>query len=116
MRKAQVYAKHNKATIGPKKVRVVMDLIRGMSAHEAERALRFNRTKAGKLILKVLRSAIANARTNHNLNPDNLVITELKADEAPTSKRMRIVAKSRTSPILKRSSHIIVGLSEKEAK
>lgn len=115
MNKATVYAKTNNARISPKKVAPVMDIVRNKSLMEAKVILAFDSTKAAKLILKTLKSAEANAKTNNGLNPKNLYVTDLQASGGTTIKRGRIVARGRFSPILKRTSCIIVGLSEKGA-
>lgn len=111
--KAVVYAKYKYAKIAPKKVAVVLDLVRGKPVLEAQRILLFDRTKAAKITLGVLRTAIANAVTNRNLKAEDLYILDLRVDGGPSLKRGRIVAKSRSSPILKRTSHITVGLTPK---
>ncbi|RJR26386.1 50S ribosomal protein L22 [candidate division WWE3 bacterium] len=116
MEKSQVYAKHMAARITAKKVAPVMDLIRGKNLHDAKVTLAFDRTKASDVILKVLKSAEANAKNNKKLDVKKLYISEVWAGPGPTYKRMRLVAKSRVSPILKRTSHIYIGLSERDNK
>jgi len=93
-----------------------MDLVRGAHVETARRILKFNSTKAAKIISKTLGSAVSNAKNNSGLNENDLYISHLQADGGPTQKRGRIVARSRFSPILKRSSHVVVGLSEVEKK
>ena len=114
--KSQIYAKHRYSRIAPKKVAVVLDLIRGKSAVEAARILKFDETKAATLALKVLQSAIANARSTQNLSEDKLFVSETWVDGGPVQKRGRIVGRSNFNPILKRTSHITFGLSERKAK
>jgi large subunit ribosomal protein L22 len=114
MEKAQVYAKHKNARISPKKVAPVLDLIRGKDLNEAKVVLALDLTKASNLITKVLRSVESNAKNNLNLKSENLYISEATVDGGRTMKRGRIAARSRFSPILKRTSHLTVGLSEKE--
>ena len=116
MKKAQVYATHKYARLAPNKVRVVIDLVRGQPVSEALRILKFDKTKAADLLTKVLKSAVANASNNHNLKTENMFVDEVYANGGPMHKRIRIVAKSRTSPILKRTSHIVVGISERGGK
>ena len=116
MEKAQVYAETKYAKISPKKVVPVLNLVRGKSASEAKRILKFDTSKAAKLTLKTLNSAIANAEDAHKLKEENLEVEDIRANQGPTMKRGRISGKSRFSPILKRSTHIVVGLSEKEEK
>ncbi|HSX39486.1 MAG TPA: 50S ribosomal protein L22 [Candidatus Saccharimonadales bacterium] len=116
MNKATVYAKTKNVRISPKKVAPVMNLVRNKSLTEAKILLSFDRSKAAKLVLKTLKSAEANAKHNLSLNPANLYVADLQVSGGTTIKRMRIVARGRTSPILKRTSHFIVGLSEVEAE
>ena len=73
MNKSEVYAKHMKARISPKKVAPVMDLVRGKPVEEAKLILAFDRTKAAALVLKVLKSAEANAVNNNKFEKENLV-------------------------------------------
>ena len=113
MNKAIVYAKHNRARTSVKKAKPVLDLIRGKDIAEARTILSFHHSKASDMILKVLNSAIANARTNLDLSASNLYVSETFANEGPTLKRGRIVGRSRFSRIFKRTSHLVVGLSEK---
>jgi large subunit ribosomal protein L22 len=110
----QIYAKNRYIRISPKKVKPVMDLVRGKSVNEAIRVLKFDPTKAAKEILIVLTTAVANADTNEKLPKENLFLSDLRVDAGPVFKRARIVAHSRTSPIIKRTCHITVGLSDKK--
>ena len=96
--------------ISPKKVKPVLDIVRGKNVAEAKRILQFDSTKAAERVLKVLNSAIANAKVA-NLSEKGLFVSDLQVNWGPVFKRMRIVGKSNTSPILKRTSHILVGLS-----
>ncbi|MFC1621945.1 50S ribosomal protein L22 [Patescibacteria group bacterium] len=112
MEKAQVYAKHNNARISARKVRVVMDLVQGKSLMEAKKILAFDSTKAAKMILKVVKSAEANAQNNLSLSSGGLIISDIYANEAQTLKRWRAATKGRVNPIFKRSCHIVVGLKE----
>ena len=112
MNKSEVYPKHMKARISPKKVAPVMDLVRGKLLEEAKLILAFDRTKAAALVLKVLKSAEANAVNNNKFDKKNLVLSELWVSGGPVQKSGNFVAKGRFSPILKRTSHIYVGLSQ----
>lgn len=116
MTEALVYAKHNSARTSVKKLKPVMDLVRGKGIEEAKVILAFDRTKAAKMILKVLKSAEANARNNMNIDPNKTYISDIHADEGQTLKRGRFVGRGRFSPILKRTSHIVVGLSPMEGE
>lgn len=116
MKIAKVYAKTNNALISPKKVAPVMDLIRGKSLNEAKLLLNLDLTKASDILLKTLKSAEANAKNNLNLKTEDLYIADLQVNGAETIKRGMFVGRGRFSPLLKRRSHIIVGLSVKEDK
>ncbi|RLK63846.1 50S ribosomal protein L22 [Atopobacter sp. AH10] len=100
--------------IAPRKVRLVIDLIRGKKVGEAIAILKHQRRGASPIIEKVLNSAIANAEHNFDLDVTNLVVTEAYANEGPTMKRFRPRAKGSASPILKRTSHITIVVSESE--
>ncbi len=116
MNKATVYAKLSNALISPKKVAPVMDLVRGKSVTEAKLILTLDPTKASDLVLKTLNSAEANARHNLNLKSDDLVVSDLQVSGGIVLKRGMFVGRGRFSPLLKRRSHIIVGLSPKQAE
>ncbi|BCV24282.1 MAG TPA: 50S ribosomal protein L22 [Firmicutes bacterium] len=99
--------------ISPSKVRIVLDLIRGKSAAEALGILRFTPKRGSRLVEKVLRSAIANAQNNLDLNPADLLVLRAYADEGPTLKRYHPRRMGQAFPILKRTSHITVVVGEK---
>ncbi|NLB61531.1 MAG: 50S ribosomal protein L22 [Clostridiales bacterium] len=96
--------------ISSRKVKIVIDLIRGKSATEARAILMFTPKAAAAPVLKVLNSAIANAENNLNLSTDNLFVAETYANQGPTLKRFRARAKGSASRILKRTSHITIVL------
>ncbi len=99
--------------ISSRKVRIVIDLIRGKQVDEALAILRFTPKAASPVVEKVLLSAIANAENNPPyLNRDNLYVAEIYANQGPTLKRFMPRAKGSASPILKRSSHITVILDQ----
>jgi large subunit ribosomal protein L22 len=106
-------AKHIR--ISPQKVRLVLDTIKGKPVNEALAMLRFMPQKATGPVSKALKSASANAENNFNLDPDDLVVVRVSADEGRTLKRYRPRARGRVNQILKRSSHVTVVVSEKEA-
>jgi len=114
--KAKVYAKSKYVRTSTKKARVVVGLIRGLDLEEAKVLLAFHQSKAAKLLLSVLKSAEANAVNNSKMNAANLYVQDAQVSPGPTLKRARIVARSRTNPILKRTSHLVVGLSERNSK
>jgi large subunit ribosomal protein L22 len=101
--------------MSPQKVRLVLDTIRGKPVAEALAILRFLPHKATVPVAKVVRSASANAENNFNLDVDELVVLRAYADEARTLKRYRPRARGRANQILKRSSHVTVVVSEREA-
>lgn len=96
----------------PRKARLVVDLIRGKSVAEAISILAFMPNKSADIVSKVLMSAIANAENNFDLDVEDLVVSEVFVNEGPTMKRFRPRAKGSASPILKRTSHITVIVSE----
>ena len=100
--------------ISPQKVRLVADQVRKMPVNKAIDILSFSQKKAAHILKKVVESAIANAEHNNGLDIDNLIISTVFVDEAPTLKRIRPRAKGRANRILKRSSHITVKVLERE--
>lgn len=101
--------------VTPMKARRVVDLIRGKSAAEALDILRFAPQSASEPVAKVLQSAIANAENNFNLDPRTLVVTTAYADEGPTLKRFRPRAQGRAFRVRKRTSHITIEVTTREA-
>lgn len=100
--------------IAPRKARLVVDLIRGKQAGEAIAILKFTPKAASPIVEKVLKSAIANAEHNYDLDVNSLVVTEAYVNEGPTLKRFRPRAMGRASQINKRTSHITIVVSEKK--
>ena|SRR5690606_5693459 len=100
--------------IAPRKARLVIDLIRGKDVGEAIAILRHTPKAASPIIEKVLKSAIANAEHNYEMEPNNLYVSECYVDEGITLKRYRPRAHGRASRINKRTSHITVVVSEKK--
>mgnify|MGYP003497735980 FL=1 len=100
--------------IAPRKVRLVVDLIRGKQVGEAVAILRHTPKAASPVVEKVLKSAVANAEHNYELDINNLVVSEIFVDEGPTLKRFRPRAQGRASAINKRTSHITIVVSEKK--
>ncbi|MBO2532841.1 large subunit ribosomal protein L22 [Planifilum fulgidum] len=98
--------------IAPRKARLVIDLIRGKSVEEALAILRFTPRAASPIIEKVLRSAVANAEHNYNMDPSRLYVEKAYVDEGPTMKRYRPMARGRAGRINKRTSHITVVVSD----
>lgn len=111
-------AKGKYLKISPRKSRLVVDLIRGKDAGEAITILNFSRKKkASGIVSKVLNSAIANAQVKFpNIDVDNLYISRIFVDQAPSLKRFRAAPRGRGVRILKRYSHITIYLDEIEEK
>ena len=99
--------------IAPRKVRVVMDLIRGKSVADAFAILKFTPKVGAEAIEKVLKSAVANAENNFDMNVDNLYVSSCFVDQGPTMKRIHPRSRGQAFKILKRSSHITVAVEEK---
>jgi large subunit ribosomal protein L22 len=106
-------AKHCFCRVAPRKARLVADLIRGMSANRAVETLRFTNKRAAFLVNRVLQSAMANANEKE-ANMNRLIVTEARVDAGPVIKRFQPKDRGRAHPIMKRTSHIIIGLGEKE--
>lgn len=102
--------------ISPFKVRVVLDVIRGMSYTQAVASLKNINKAASPIILKVLESAAANAENNNNLSKSDLRVAECYADQGPTLKRIQPVSKGRAHRILKRTSTITIILAQATAE
>ena len=98
--------------IAPRKARLVTELIKGKPVEEALTLLRFVPKKAARLVDKTLRSAVANAEQNPNIDVDTLYIKRIFVDGGPTMKRWRPRAMGRATKIIKRTSHITVILDE----
>ncbi|WP_211749523.1 50S ribosomal protein L22 [Paenibacillus sp. Marseille-Q4541] len=99
--------------IAPRKVQLVVDLIRGKQVGEAIAILRHTPKSASPVVEKLLNSAIANAEHNYSLDVNNLVISQAYVNQGPTMKRFRPRAMGRASRINKRTSHITLVVSEK---
>lgn len=100
--------------MSPSKLKPVTDLVRGKDLNEALTILKFTSGKGAELVEKVVESAAANAENNHDMNPDELYVAEIYANQGPTMKRFRAGAKGGASMILKRTSHIAVTLRSRE--
>lgn len=100
--------------MSPSKLKPVTDLVRGKGLNEALTILKFTSGKGAELVEKVVQSAAANAENNHDMNPDELYVAEIYANQGPTMKRFRAGAQGRASMILKRTSHIAVTLRSRE--
>ena len=108
----QVSAKLRYARISPQKCRLVADQIRGHGVAEALNKLSFSPKKGAKIVKKVLESAIANAEHNNGADIDELKVSAVTVDEAPTFRRFEARAKGRGNRIIKRNSHITVQVAD----
>ena len=113
----EAYAIHKSAMIAPRKARMTMDLVRGKDVATARNILENTNTKASRLILKVLNSAVANAVNNNGANETELVISECYVNPGQVYKRIKFASKGNVDRRDKRTSHITVKVSDnKEAK
>ena len=101
--------------ISAQKVRLVSDPVRGRGASDALDLLQFMPQAGAHPVAKAIRSAVANAENNFGIDPGNLVVSVITADEGPTRRWRRFGARGRFKPILRRSSHITVVLDERDA-
>ena len=99
--------------IAPRKVRVVMDLIRGKDVAEAFAILKFTPKAGSDVIEKVLKSAVANAENNFDMDVDSLYVSSAFVDQGPTLKRIHPRSRGQAFKILKRTSHITVVVEER---
>jgi large subunit ribosomal protein L22 len=100
--------------IAPRKVKLMIDLVRGKSVGEAYALLRNTPKRSAIVVGKLLKSAVANAEHNYQLDQDKLYIKEIYVGEGKTLKRMQPHAQGRAFQILKRTSHIYITVAEKE--
>jgi large subunit ribosomal protein L22 len=112
----EVIAKGRNIRIAPRKVRLVVDVVRGMAVDRALRQLEVMPQRAAKDVYKIVRSAIANAENNYGLDAADLFVARIWADEAPVMKRWRPRAHGRVSPLLSRSSHVTVVVDERSSQ
>ena len=117
--KAQAIAKS--VGMSPRKVRLVVDLIRGRDVNEAYAILKFNKKLAAKQIAKTLKSAVANAeqkalKDNERFDPDALVVTKAIVNGGQPLKRFTAAAQGRATPIRKRTSHVEIHVDSKESE
>lgn len=97
--------------ISPRKARLAAGLIRGLSVTEASVQLMFSNLKAGRLLKKTLDSAVANAETQHDVRREDLKVHEVRVDAGPTLKRAKPKNRGGRHPIMKRTSHFTVIVS-----
>ena len=99
--------------ISPRKIRLIMDQVRGKQVGEALNMLSFAPQRGARILKKLINSAIANAEQNTDVDVDSLCILRVYADEGPTLKRWRPRALGRATRIRKRTSHLTVILDER---
>ena len=102
------------ARISPRKVKIVLDLIRNQDAEKAMAILKFTPKSACEYLEKLLASAMANAENNHNMDVSRLYVAECFANQGPTLRRYRPRSRGSASRIRKRTSHITIILDEKK--
>ena len=107
-------AKLSYARIAPRKVSIVLDLIRNQPLDKALAILQYTPKAASELLYKLVKSAAANAENNFNMDKNNLYVAECYVTPGPTLKRVMPRAQGRAYRILKRTSHITVVLKEME--
>lgn len=108
----EVVASARQVRISPRKVRLVLDTVRGKKVDEALTILGFLPTPVARIVAKVVKSAVANAENNFQMVPAQLRIVKTFADEGQTLKRYRAGARGRVNPFRRRFSHIIVIVEE----
>jgi len=101
------------ARISSRKVKIVADLLRGKNVDEALAIVKFTPKASSEIIERLLKSAIANAENNHNMDHSKLYVAEIYANQGPTLKRIRPAAKGSAVRIRKRTSHITIVLRER---
>ena len=106
-------ATHRYARIAPRKAQLVAALIRGRKVDDALNQLEVSKKRAAWYFKTVLKSAIANAEEN-DADVRNLVVVESRVDQGPTMKRFQPKDRGRAHPILKRSSHLVIAVDEKD--
>lgn len=102
------------ARIAPRKVQIVLDLIRNKPADQAMAILRHTPKAACEPLEKLLKSAVANAENNFNMDRNNLYVSECYVTPGPTMKRIRPRAQGRAFHVLKRTSHVFITVKEQE--
>jgi large subunit ribosomal protein L22 len=108
----EVRAKLRFVRVSPRKARLVADLIRGKGSEEAMNILTFTKKAAAKILIKLLKSAVANATQKKTIDIDRLYVKKIAVDQGPTMKRFQPRAMGRATMIRKRSSHITIILDE----
>ncbi|MEK7543182.1 MAG: 50S ribosomal protein L22 [Patescibacteria group bacterium] len=116
MNQTQVKAQLKHLRVAPRKTRLVVDIIRNMRVNEAEANLLSMPNRAAPQILKLLRSAMANAKNNAKLDPTTMYIKEIRVDQGPKLRRWTPRARGGGSRIEKKTSHISITLGVLDGK
>ena len=111
----ETYAIHKNADLKPRQARLTLDLVRGKSVSAAKGILATTNTKASRLIVKVLNSAVANAVNNNGAKETDLVISECFINPGPVRKKIRFGSRSRIDRSDHRTSHIVIKVSDNKA-
>ena len=98
----------------PRKMRLIIDMVRGKNVDEALTILKFASSPHARIVAKLIQTAVADAETAHNMAGVNLKVLKISSDEAMILKRYKARSRHRVSPIQKRSSHITVVVGEQE--
>jgi len=117
--KMQTTAKLRFLRVAPRKVRLLADVVRGISVEDALTQLRYSKKHAARPLRKLLESAVANAKHNHDIDTKTLIVKTIFVDGGPVMKRWKPRAFGRAAPIRKRTSHVTVTLegdAEEKAK
>ena len=112
----EVRASVQRVRVSPRKARLVVDLVRGKKVSDAIAMLRFVPNKAAEDIEKLLRSVSANAENNYDLDPQDLWVKAIYADDAPQMRRFKPKSRGRVGKILRRSCHITVIAEERTSR
>jgi large subunit ribosomal protein L22 len=110
----EVTAKATRIRVSPRKARLVVDMVRGKKVLDAIELMRFVPNRAANDVEKLLKSVAANAENNYDLDPENLWIKAIYADDAPQLRRFKPKSRGRVGKILRRSCHITVIAEERE--
>jgi len=109
----EVRASLQRVRVSPRKARLVVDMVRGRKVSEAIEMMKFVPNKAASDVERLLKSVSANAENNYDLDPDDLWIKAIYADDAPQMRRFKPKARGRVGKILRRSTHITVIAEER---
>ena len=108
----EIKVKLSNLRTAPRKARQVIDLVRGKRVPEAQSILLFTVNKSARPVLKLLNSAVASAKHEYQLNEENLFISKITVDEGPKLKRWHPMSRGRAYPIIKRTCHIVLAISD----